>query len=65
MTVSAAPVAPALAGDFTLSANTTLTIAAGATSSSGDGDDQRGGQRGGCARQDGDGVGDGVPTMWA
>ena len=35
LTVAAAPVPPALAGDFTLSANKTLTIAAGATASTG------------------------------
>ena len=35
VTVSAAPVDPAVSGDFTLSANTKLTIAAGATVSSG------------------------------
>ena len=35
MTVSAAAVSPALAGDFSLSGNRTLTIAAGSTSSSG------------------------------
>ncbi len=35
LTVSAAPVSPAVAGDFTLSATTTLTLAAGATASSG------------------------------
>ena len=35
LTVSAAPVNPAVAGDFTLSANRTLTIAAGQTSSTG------------------------------
>ena len=63
VTVSAAPVAPALAGDFRLN-GATLSIAAGATSSSGDGDDYRGGQRCGCARQDGHGVGQ-RPTMWA
>ena len=35
VTVSAAPVSPAEEGDFTLSANTKLTIAAGATTSTG------------------------------
>ena len=35
LTVAAAPVVPALAGDFTLSTNKTLTIAAGATASTG------------------------------
>ena len=35
LTVSAAPVSPAVAGDFTLSATTTLTIAAGGTTSTG------------------------------
>ena len=35
VTVSAAPVSPAVSGDYTLSANKTLTIAAGATSSTG------------------------------
>ena len=35
LTVAAAPVSPALAGDFTLSTNKTLTIAAGATASAG------------------------------
>ena len=35
VTVSAAPVPPAVAGDYSLSANTTLTIAAGATESAG------------------------------
>ena len=35
MTVSAAPVAPAVAGDFTQSATNTLTIAAGGTTSTG------------------------------
>ena len=35
LTVSAAPVSPAVAGDFTLSATTTLTLAAGATASTG------------------------------
>ncbi len=35
VTVTAAPVAPAVAGDFTLSAAATLTIAAGATTSAG------------------------------
>ncbi len=35
LTVSAAPVSPAVAGDFTLSGATTLTIAAGATTSTG------------------------------
>ncbi len=35
LTVAAAPVAPAVAGDFTLSTNRTLTIAAGATASTG------------------------------
>ena len=35
LTVDAAPVSPAVAGDFTLSASKTLTIAAGETSSSG------------------------------
>ena len=35
VTVSAAPVAPAVAGDYGLSSNRTLTIAAGATSSTG------------------------------
>ena len=35
LTVAAAPVSPALAGDFTLSGNTTLTIAAGSTDSTG------------------------------
>ena len=36
VTVSAAPVSPALAGDYTLSTNTTLTIAAGETTSTGE-----------------------------
>ena len=36
ITVSAAAVSPAVAGDFTLSANTTLTIAKGATTSTGE-----------------------------
>ncbi len=36
VTVTVAPVSPAVAGDFPLSANRTLTIAAGATGSSGD-----------------------------
>ena len=35
VTVSATPVSPALAGDYTLSTNTTLTIAAGQTASTG------------------------------
>ena len=35
LTVAAAPVLPAVAGDYTLSANRTLTIAAGATASTG------------------------------
>ena len=35
LTVAAAPVSPALAGDFTLSTNKTLTIAAGSTDSAG------------------------------
>ncbi len=35
LTVSAAPVSPAVAGDFTLSTDTELTIAAGATTSTG------------------------------
>ncbi len=35
LTVSAVPVSPAVAGDFTLSTNTELTIAAGATTSTG------------------------------
>ena len=35
VTVSAAPVSPAVAGDYTLSGNTELTIAAGATTSTG------------------------------
>ena len=35
LTVTAAPVSPAVAGDFTLSATTTLTLAAGATASTG------------------------------
>ena len=35
LTVSTAPVAPAVAGDFTLSSTTTLTIAAGGTTSTG------------------------------
>ena len=35
VTVSAAPVTPAVAGDYTLSTNTTLTIAAGETTSTG------------------------------
>ena len=35
VTVSAAPVSPAVSGDFTLSENKTLTIAAGATASTG------------------------------
>ena len=35
VTVSAAPVSPAVSGDYTLSANKTLTIAAGQTSSTG------------------------------
>ncbi len=35
LTVSAAPVSPAVAGDFTLSSTNTLTIAAGATTSAG------------------------------
>ena len=35
VTVSAAPVSPAVSGDYTLSANKTLTIAAGETSSTG------------------------------
>ena len=35
VTVSAAPVSPAVAGDFALSANRTLTIAAGATTTTG------------------------------
>ena len=35
VTVSAAPVNPAVSGDYTLSANTKLTIAAGSTASSG------------------------------
>ena len=35
VTVSASPVSPAVAGDFTLSTNTELSIAAGATSSTG------------------------------
>ena len=35
LTVAAAPVSPAVAGDFTLSSNKTLTIAAGATDSTG------------------------------
>ena len=35
VTVSAAPVSPAVAGDFALSSNRTLTIAAGATTSTG------------------------------
>ena len=35
LTVSAAPVSPAVAGDFMLSATTTLTLAAGATASTG------------------------------
>ncbi len=36
VTVSAVPVDPAVAGDYTLSTNTTLTIAAGATTSTGE-----------------------------
>ena len=36
VTVSATPVSPALAGDYTLSANPTLTIAAGQTASTGE-----------------------------
>ena len=59
VTVSAAAVAPAVSGDFTLSANKVLTIAAGATGEHRDGDHHRGGQHPGCAGQDGDGVGDG------
>ena len=35
LTVAAAAVSPAVAGDFTLSATTTLTLAAGATTSTG------------------------------
>ena len=35
MTVSAAPVSPAASSDYTLSGNKTLTIAAGATASTG------------------------------
>ena len=35
VTVSAAPVSPAVSGDYTLSTNTTLTIAAGETTSTG------------------------------
>ena len=35
VTVSAAPVSPAVSGDYTVSDNTTLTIAAGATASTG------------------------------
>ncbi len=36
VTVAAAPVSPAVAGDYTLSTNTTLTIAAGETTSTGE-----------------------------
>ena len=59
VTVSAAPEPPAAAGDYALSAGPTLAIPAGATASTGRGDDHRDGQRLRRAPQDGDGVGDG------
>ena len=39
VTVSAAPVSPAVAGDYTLGAKLELTVAAGETESTGEGDD--------------------------
>ena len=59
VTVSVAPESPAVAGDYTLSANPELRIAAGATTSTGEGDDHRRGQRCGRAQQDVGGVGHG------
>ena len=59
VTVSAAPVSPAVAGDYTLGAKLELTIAAGETASTGEGDDHGRGQRGGRAGQASDGIGHG------
>ena len=59
VTVSAAAVDPAVAGDFTL-VGATLSFAADATAEHRRGDDHGGGQRCGCAGQDGDGLGRGV-----
>ena len=59
ITVSAAPVAPAVAGDFTLSAANTLTIAAGMIAEHRHGDDHSERQRRGRGGQDGDRFGDG------
>ena len=59
ITVSAAAVAPAVSGDFALSAATTLTIAAGGDDEHRDGDDRGERQRRGRAGQVGDRFGDG------
>ena len=55
--VSASPVPPAVSEDFAISSNNTLTIPAGQTSSTGRGDDNGRGQRGGRAGQVRQGVG--------
>ena len=57
ITVSATPVAPAVADDFTLSGNKTLTIATGQTTSTGTVTIHRRRQRRPCPGQAGDGVG--------
>ena len=59
LTVSATAVSPAVPGDFALSANQVLTITAGQTSSTGNGDDHGGGQRHRRPRQGVDGIGRG------
>ena len=51
VTVSASPVNPATNTDYTLSANRKLTIAAGSTASSGDGEDHGERQRRGHGEQ--------------
>ena len=57
VTVSVAPVSPAVAGDYTLSTNRVLTIAAGSDDEHGHGDGHEREQHGGRTAQDGDGVG--------
>ena len=59
VTVTVTPVSPAVAGDYTLSANLELAVVAGETESMGAGDGHGRGQRRGRAGQGGDGVGHG------
>ena len=63
VTVTAAPVPPAVLGDYALSSNLVLTIPAGGDGQRGAGDARRPGQRRGRAGPDGVGVGRGRRTI--